>query len=158
MDQTCPKCSMKLPEMETLEYRFCPGCGTEISATPEQLDETLQTIPPDLSMQQPGLPGDLEPKIGKKDIFTQKFNDKTIAPHSRDRSQQPGLKPPNTPPPAGFFRKRAAENPNSIGSAKEVPPKKVIQKQSSAKNRKTIIAIIIILAVILLVLGGLFTF
>ncbi|NOQ18947.1 MAG: hypothetical protein GQ571_03145 [Desulfobacterales bacterium] len=159
MDLICPKCSMQLPEVETLEYRFCPKCGAEISAEPKKLDEAFQTIPPDLPAQQPKqTPKVLDSATGQKVIFTGKFNDKTIEPRPMAKLPQPKINPPDTPPPSSFFHISSAEKTHSISSGEKVPPKKAIKKQSPTKSRNIIIATLVILAVIILVLGGLFTF
>jgi len=159
MELTCPKCSMQLPEVETLEYRFCPGCGAEISAKPKKLDEAFQTIPPDLPAQKPQqTPDVLDSETGRKVISNKKFNDKTIAPQPMDKLRQPELKAPDTPPPSSFFRISSAEKPPSISSEEKVPPQQIIQKRPPTKNRKIIIATLVMLVLIILVLGGLFTF
>ena len=159
MDLLCPKCSMPLPEVENLEYRFCPACGAEISAKPKRLEAAFQTIPPDLSAQQPEQPPNvLDSETGPKAIFTEKFNDETIAPQSMDRLQQPELKPPDKPPPSSFYRVRSVEKPHPTRSEVKAPPKRVIQKRSPAKKRNIIIATLVFLALIILVLGGIFTF
>ena len=159
MDLLCPKCSMPLPEVENLEYRFCPACGAEISAKPKRLEAAFQTIPPDLSAQQPEQPPNaLDSETGPKAIFTEKFNDESIAPQSVDRLQQPELKPPDTPPPSSFNRIRPVEKAQPASSKEQAPTKQVIQERSPSKSRKIIIAGLIILALIILVLGGLFTF
>lgn len=156
---TCPECGMKLPEVETLEYRFCPGCGAQIPVKPERLDETYQTIPPDLKEQQRRQsPGDLEPEKGKKENFTRKIDDRTISPQPISSLKKPELKPPNTPPPDSYFRQRASDAPNSIHLEEKVPPEQVVQKLAPAKNRRIIIVLLIVLAFIILLLGGLFTF
>lgn len=159
MTLSCPKCSLQLPEVENLEYRFCPGCGAEIPAEPKRLDEALQTIPPDLSAQRPEqTPGVSDSKKDQQTIFTERFNDKTIAPQSMAKLGQPELKPPDTPPPASFYRSSSVEKPHPPRSEEKVPPKPTIQKRSPAKKRNIIIAGLVILALIILVLGGLFTF
>ncbi len=159
MDLSCPKCSLQLPEVETLEYRFCPRCGAEISAKPKKLDEAFQTIPPDLAAQQPKqTPKVLGSETGQKAIFTGKFNDKTIEPQPMAKLPQPKINPPDTPPPSSFFRISSTEKTHSISSGEKVPPKKIKKKQSATKNRTLIIATLVILAVIILALGGLFTF
>jgi DNA-directed RNA polymerase subunit RPC12/RpoP len=159
MELKCPKCSKPLPEVETLEYRFCPRCGAEISAKPEKLDEAFQTIPPDLPVQQPDqTPKGLDSETGQKEIFTKKFDDKTIAPQPMAGLKPPELKPPDTPPPSSFYRIHSAEKTQAITPKEQVPPGKVIKRPSATKNRNIIIATVVILAVIILVLGGLFTF
>jgi hypothetical protein len=47
MKPSCPKCNQQLPEVETVEYRFCPHCGAEIAAERQQPDDADLTIPPD---------------------------------------------------------------------------------------------------------------
>ena len=162
MPITCPQCSLQLPEVENLEYRFCPGCGAEISVEPQRLDEAPHTIPPDLSAQRPEQKSSVsDSKTDQHAIFTETFNDKTIAPQSMPKLQQPELKPPDTPPPASFYRSSPVspvEKQHPPRSEEKVPPKPAMQKQSSARNRNIIIAGLIILALIILVLGGLFTF
>ena len=107
MKPSCPQCNQQLPEVEMVEYRFCPHCGAEIAAEPRQ---------------------------------------------------QPKLKPPDTPPPASFFRNRSVEKTLSIRSEEKAPPKKDIKKEPPTKTRNIIIATLVILAIIILLLGGLFTF
>ncbi len=160
MDLSCPKCSMPLPEVETLEYRFCPGCGAEISAKPKRLDEAFQTIPPDFTAQQPEqTPGILDSETDHKVILNGKFNDKTLAPKPMTRLRQSELKPPNTPPPSSFFRISSAEKPRPAGSSEKAPQKKDIRRPPPAQNqKKIIIAALVVLALIILLLGGLFTF
>lgn len=103
MELTCPQCNQQLPDVETVQYRFCPHCGAELAAEPQQ---------------------------------------------------QPKLKPPDTPPPASFFRLQSAEKTSSIQPGENVPSK----KEPPAKNRNIIIATLVILAIIILLLGALFTF
>ena len=160
MEITCPECNMQLPEVENLEFRFCPGCGAEISAEPERLDEAFQTIPPDLSAQPPEqTPSVLDSETGPKSIRNEKFNDTTIVPQSAATLRQPELKPPDTPPPSSFHRVSSIKKPHPIRSEAKAPPKKDIQKPPPAQNhKKIIIAALAILALIILVLGGLFTF
>jgi len=160
MPIACPKCSMQLPEMENLEYRFCPGCGAEISAKPKRLDEAFLTIPPELPAQKPKqTPKALGPETDQKVIFSGKLDDRTITPQSMDKLKQPALKPPGTPPPSSFYRISSVEKPHYPGASEKTPPKKYIRKPPPAQNRKKIIiATLAVLALIILVLGGLFTF
>ena len=150
---------MLLPEVENLEYRFCPGCGTEISAEPKKLDDAFQTIPPDLSAQSPGQKiTTSDPDPGLNAIRKENLNDKTIVPQPMTKLRQPHLKPPDTPPPPGFHRTRSIEKPHLPRSEKNAPPKRIIHKRSAAKNRNILIVSLVVLALIILVLGGLFTF
>jgi hypothetical protein len=159
MELSCPKCSMQLPEVENLEFRFCPGCGAEISAEPERLDQAFQTIPPDLSAQPPEqTPNALDSEQGQKVIHNGKFNDMTIAPQSVTPLRQPELQPPDTPPPSSFHRVSSIEKPHRPRAEEKAPPKRVTPKRSPAKSRNILIASLIILVLIVLVLGGLFTF
>lgn len=159
MEITCPKCSLQLPEVENLEYRFCPGCGAEISAEPKRLDEALHTIPPDLSAKRPEQTSSVSHlKTARQTGFAETFDEKTIAPQSIARLRQPELKPPDTPPPSSFYRSSPVEKPHPPRPEEKIPPQPAIQKRSSAKNRNIIIAGLVILVLIILVLGGLFTF
>lgn len=159
MQLTCPQCNMPLPEVETLEYRFCPGCGAEIPAKSETLDEAFQTIPPDLSAQRTQQKSNAsDSETGPNVKFVEKLNDKTSAPQSMAKSRRPELKPPNTPPPTSFHRIRSVETFQSTRSEGKAPPEQIIQKRPSAKYRNIIIAGLIVLALIILLLGGLFTF
>jgi hypothetical protein len=159
MPIACPKCSKPLPEVETLKFRFCPHCGAEIAAEPQQLDDANLTIPPDSPPTQAAhRPMDLSPKTEKKITVAGPFNDQTVEPQAMTSRQQPKLKPPGTPPPATFFRTRPAKKTKTILSEKKEPPKKDNKKQSPTKTRNIIIATLVILVVIILLLGGLFTF
>ena len=159
MERKCPKCSLQLPEVETLKYRFCPGCGAEISAKPKPLDEAFQTMPPDLPAQQPEkTPRVFDVETDQKVNFNQKFNVKTLVPQPMDPLRQPELKPPDTPPPSSFNRIRPVEKAQPASSKEQAPTRQVIQEPSPTKSRNIIIAGLIILALIILVLGGLFTF
>ena len=80
------------------------------------------------------------------------------SPHTRDDRQQLNLKPPDTPPPASFYRTPSDKNTPVFHSGEKGAAKKDIEKQRPAKNRKIIIAVLIVLALIILLLGGLFTF
>lgn len=75
-----------------------------------------------------------------------------------ERRQQLNLKPPDTPPPASFFRTPSDKDTAVYHSGKKDAPKKDIEKRQTAKNRNIIIAVLIILAMVILLLGGLFTF
>ena len=159
MQPTCPQCSKKLPELETLKFRFCPNCGAEIAAEPQPLDDAYLTIPPDSPPPQADhRPMDLSPETEKKMAVTHPFDHQTSEPQPIANRQPPKLKAPVTPPPASFFRTRSDDKTDPIRSEAKVPPKKVIKKESPAKNRKIVIAILVILVVIILLLGGLFTF
>jgi hypothetical protein len=161
MELTCPKCSKQLPEVETVEYRFCPHCGAEIAAAPRKLEEAVLTIPPALATRQFEQTPDglsLDTLTGQKVSPAGQFNDQTIEPQPMTRQSQRKIKPPTTSPPSGFFRINSAETTHSISSGKKEPPKKVIKKRSPTKTRNIIIATLVILTVIVLVLGGVFTF
>ena len=159
MALNCPKCSKQLPEVEKIEYRFCPHCGAEIAAESRQLDEVYLTIPPDSPPPPAGQPPvDLSQETEKKIAVTDPFNDQTSAPQPMANRQKPKLKPPDTPPPNNFFRTHSAEKTHPIRSGKKDAPKKDIKKQPPTQNRKIIIVTLVILAMIILLLGGLFTF
>jgi len=159
MERTCPQCSKKLPEVETLKFRFCPHCGAEIAAEPQQLEDAYLTIPPDSPPPQADQrPLDLSPETENKIAVSDPFNDQTGEPQPMASRQPPKLKPPVTPPPASFFHTRSDEKTESIPSEAKELPKKVIKKESPAKNRNIVIAILVIFVVIILLLGGLFTF
>ena len=170
MQPTCPQCSKKLPEVETLKFRFCPNCGAEIAAEPQPLDDAYLTIPPDSPPPQADhRPMDLSPETEKKMAVTDPFDHQTSEPQPIANRQPPKLKAPVTPPPASFFRTPPDETSNSIRSEKKLPlktvrsekklpPKKNKKKTSPNKNRKIVIAALVILAIIILLLGALFTF
>jgi hypothetical protein len=162
MELTCPKCSHPLPEVETIDYRFCPHCGAEITAEPQHLDDAYLTIPPEpLPAQADNPPMDLGPQTDKKVTVTRQFNDHTSEPQPPTSRQQPKLKPPDTPPPASFFRTRSAEKTPAIQTEEteeKTSPRKEVKKQSPTKKRTIIIVVLVILALIILLLGGLFTF
>ena len=159
MELKCPKCNQQLPEVETLEFRFCPHCGAEIAAEPQQMEDAFLTIPPDPPPPKADRgPADLSPETEIKATTEAPFNDQTIAPQTATNRQQLKLKPPDLPPPASFFHNRPDEKPPSIRPAEKVQPKLDIKKQPSTKNRKTVIAALVILVIIILVLGALFTF
>jgi len=153
MDLTCPQCNKQLPEVETLEYRFCPHCGAEVKAESGKLDDTRLTIPPDLTPPQlKQAPQGLSPQTGKQATRTESINDQTVEPQPSSTHTHTEIKPPDTPPPSGFFRVSAAEQ------APFDKKKDFIEKPPGKKHRKLIIAVLILLAVIILILGGLFTF
>jgi hypothetical protein len=166
MERTCPTCNQQLPEVETLEYRFCPHCGAEITAEPRLLDEAYLTIPPDLTPPQAdGSPGDVNSEAGKKKAANAPLDDHTIAPQSVTPQNRPEIKPPAEPPPATFFRTPPPEPDHSPPTAKKKqatktgplpskPPKKTLPNS----RHTIIIAILICLALVILILGGLFTF
>jgi hypothetical protein len=159
MALSCPKCSKPLPEVETLNYRFCPHCGAEITAHSQQLDDAYLTIPPDSPPPHDShQPMELSPETEKKITFAGPLDDQPREPQPMADRPQPKLKPPDTPPPASFFRARSAENTHTIRTEEKMPPKKDIKKQSPTKKRNIIIAALVILAMIILLLGGLFTF
>ena len=146
MPIVCSKCSRKLPEVKTLKYRFCPHCGAEITYGPEKQEEAYRTIPPDPASPLSALPPEnarLDMETGKNPNSAGQLNDPTTVP-------QPKLKPPDTPPPAGFFR-TPSQTPK--------PPAQEVTASSQTKNLNKIIVIALIsLAVIILIIGGLFTF
>lgn len=159
MEPKCPQCSKKLPQVETLKFRFCPHCGAEIAAEPRQLDDAYLTLPPDSPPPQADhRPQDLSPETENKIAVTDPFNDQTSEPQPMASRPPLKLKPPFTPPPASFFHTRSDKKTDSIGSEVKGPPKKALKKESPAKNRNIVIAILVILVVIVLLLGGLFTF
>ena len=162
MEQTCPKCNKPLPEVEALEFRFCPHCGAEIAAEPRNLDDSYLTIPPEpMPPQTDNPPMGLSPQAENKLAVTGRLNDQTIEPQPLVSRQQPKLKLPDTPPPASFFRTRPAEKPPAIHTEEtkeKKSPIKDVKKQSPARQRNIIIAALVILALIILLLGGLFTF
>ena len=166
MERTCPKCEQQLPEVDELQYRFCPHCGAEIDVEPRPLDEAYLTIPPDLTPQQvENSPGDVNSEAEKKLTAPEPFKDHTIAPQSVTPQNRPELRPPAEPPPASFFRTPISEPepPPPIPQKQRTekvhasPPKS--SKKPAAKNhQKVIIAALIILALLILILGGMFTF
>jgi Zn-finger nucleic acid-binding protein len=159
MQTTCPKCNQQLPEVQTLEFRFCPHCGAEIALEPGQIEDVYLTIPPDpppAPTESP--PMDLRPETEKKETASDRFNGRTGEPQKVTDRQQLKLKPPKSPPPAGFFRNRSVKKPPPSLPAEKVPPNREIKKQSPAPNRKIVIATLIILVIIIVVLGALFTF
>ncbi len=159
MEPFCPQCSKPLPEVETLSYRFCPHCGAEIAADSQQLDDAYLTIPPDSPPPHDShQPTDLSPETEKKITVADPFDDQTREPQPMADRPRPKLEPPDTPPPASFFRARSAEKTHTIRTEEKMPPKKAIKKQSPTKKRNIIIAALVILAMIILLLGGLFTF
>lgn len=159
MEPSCPKCNKPLPEVETLEFRFCPHCGAEITDEPRQMEDAFLTIPPDPPPQKADRqPVDLSPETEITATVKVSFNDETIAPQTATNRQQLKLKPPDSPPPASFYRNRNDEKRPTIRPAEKVPPKIDHQKQPSTKNSKIIIVTLVILVIIILVLGALFTF
>ena len=159
MELTCPKCSKPLPEVETLEFRFCPHCGAEISAEPRQIEDAYLTIPPDPPAPPADHPPtDLHPRSEKKAAAVGRIDDQTGQPHTVINRQQLKLKPPKSAPPVSFFRNRSDEKPPLIRPAEKETPKTDHKKQPSPKNRKIVIAILVALVIIILVLGALFTF
>jgi hypothetical protein len=144
MPTSCPKCSQKLPEVETMKFRYCPHCGAEIAAAPEKLDPDMLTIPPDMSKQQSQQGAAvLSPQPDENVAATQSFNDQTVEP-------RPIIKPPDTPPPSSFFRTRP--------EIKEPPAPDVKQAPRTKSRKNTIIVILILLIVVILIMGGIFTF
>ena len=152
MDVSCPNCNRQLPEVETLEYRFCPHCGAEITTEPEQLDQAFLTIPPDLPPPEDDeAPRQPKPVNPEKIPDVRQFDDPAIQPQPVSPQKLPQIKPPASPPPTGFVRKPPRE---STPGPSKIPP-----NEQPAKNpKKVIIAVLILLVVAVLVLGGLFTF
>ena len=149
MEPTCTECNTPLPEVETLEYRFCPNCGAKLAAEPARLDEAFLTIPPDLppaqtddSLSRLSPPAEQPPITGPTD-------DPTVEPQPFKPQSRPELKPPSVTPPPGFFREPSPQAPpDPIES-----PKKPLTKNP----KKILIAVLILLTVVILRLGGLFT-
>jgi len=162
MQKSCPKCSRQLPEPVNFEYRFCPHCGAEITDEPEKHEDVFLTIPPDPAPRQPGQrPEDLASNTdaGRDPAPGKRFNDQTVAPQSVSRRPKPELKPPDMPPPPGFFRTAPAEKKHPAVSPERAFTKQQLKKPaSSPKRKKIIIAALLLLAVIILIMGGLFTF
>ena len=158
MKLKCPRCSQTLPEVETLEFRFCPHCGAEITPEPGQMEDAYRTIPPDPPPPTEHRRMELRPETEMKKAAVERFNDQTGEPQTATNRQQLKLKPPKSPPPAGFFRNLSEEKPPLIHPAEKVPPENEHKKQASTKNRKVVITILVILVIIILVLGALFTF
>ncbi len=166
MNLSCPKCNKQLPEVETLQFRFCPHCGAEIAAKLQQLDEAYLTIPPD--SPPPNVdrgPDELNPETEKKLNGAGQFNDQTVEPQAITPQNRPQIKPPADPPPSSFFRTppAAPEKPPRILKKQRVteldPSPPLQKKEPPTKNHsKVIIAVLILLAVVILILGGLFTF
>ena len=158
MEPSCPKCNTPLPEVESLEFRFCPHCGAEIAAESKQLDDAYLTMPPDPLPPPSGHPpADLSPQTEEKITVAGPFDDQTREPQPTAGRTQLRLKPPDTPPPASFFRNRD-EKTHSIRSGENVPPKRDKKSPAPTKKRNIIIAALVILVMIILLLGGLFTF
>ena len=153
MPIVCSKCSRKLPEVQTLKYRFCPHCGAEIAYGPDMQEEAFRTIPPDSATPLSTSPPEnarLDLETGQNPNPAGQLNDPTIAPQPGADRPQPKLKPPDTPPPAGFFR-TPSQTPK--------PPAQDGAAPSQTKNlNKIIIIALISLALIILIIGGLFTF
>jgi hypothetical protein len=151
MPISCPKCSKQLPEVETLQYRFCPHCGAEIPDEPERLANAFLTIPPDLSEQQPEqLAKALNPPTNENASPTRSLHDQTLKPQPLEKRSRPKITPPDTPPPSSFFRIRPEK--------KEPPPLDLKQQPPTKSRRNVIIAVMILLAVVVLIMGGIFTF
>lgn len=166
MKRICPQCNQRLPEVETLKYRFCPHCGAEIAAEPVKLDEVYLTMPPDLTPQQAEpRQDDGDPEAEKKITATKQFEDHTIAPQPDIQQNRPEIKPPAEPPPATFFR-TPPPKPNlpppvseKQGDADPPSPPPLPKKQPPTRSyHKLIMAVLILLALVILILGGLFTF
>ena len=158
MPSECPKCSKPLPQVETVEYRFCPHCGAEIAAESQQLHDAYLTMPPDpLPPREDPRHMDLSPETEKKAVAAA-FDDQTSEPQPSAARSRPRLTPPDTPPPASLFRTRSAEKTPSIHTEEKILPEKDINQPSTTKRRNNIIAALIILALIILLLGGLVTF
>jgi hypothetical protein len=166
MDLTCPTCRQQLPEVETLNYRFCPHCGAEIDAEPRPLDEAFLTIPPEPSTPPVGAePQGPGPAPETKTAADGQFEDQTVAPQPIIPKNRPQIRPPVEPPPPGFFRRpSSAPDPSppipQKRRAKKVhpPPPKPPEKPAAKNHQKFIIAVLIILALVILILGGIFTF
>ena len=159
MPNECPKCSKALPDVETLEFRFCPHCGAEITPEPRQIEDAYLTIPPDPPLPPADhRPMDFGPESEIKEPAVDRFNDQTSEPQSKTDRQPLELKPPKSPPPASFFRTRSTEKPPLNRPAEKVTPERDIKKQPPAANRKIVIAALVILVIIILALGALFTF
>ena len=166
MPLTCPQCNQQLPQVETLQYRFCPHCGSEIDAAPRPLDETFLTIPPASPLPPEGAePPDPGPSHEIGAAAAGQFEDQTIAPQPITPENRPPIRPPAEPPPPGFFRKPPSEPepPPSISKEQRTektppPPPKPPEKPAAKNHHTVIIAVLIILAVVILLLGALFTF
>ena len=159
MPVKCSRCSQALPDVETLEFRFCPHCGAEIAPEPGQIENAYLTIPPDPPLPPADhRPMELRPETETKEKAVERFNDRTGEPQTATKKQQLKLKPPESPPPAGFFRTRSDEEPRLVHPAENVPMENEHKKKASTKNRKIVITILVILVIIILVLGALFTF
>lgn len=166
MNLRCPKCNQQLPEVETLEYRFCLHCGADISSKPVKLDEAYLTIPPDSSPPQVDRkPDEINTGTGETLSETGPLDDQTIAPQPSPPQNRPPIRPPAEPAPATFFRtpppKPDLPPPISkkLRTAKpDLPPSLPEKKPQTNHHHKVIIAVLIILALVILILGGLFTF
>ena len=177
MPLSCPQCDKQLPEVDTLEFRFCPHCGAELAAEPQRLDDAFLTVPPDLPPPQTdqGAMDGSPPAIEK--TGSEPFDDQTIAPDPTLPPIRPEIKAPNDPPPSSFFRKPAdrpgpatkslptpPEHPSPPPESLAKPPEPPElpggeKKQPPIKNHKKVfIAVLILLAVLILIAGGLFTF
>jgi hypothetical protein len=151
MQTNCPQCNKPLPEVETLEYRFCPHCGAELAVEPDKLDDVFLTIPPDLP---PARADDslsrLSPPAEQPPPDAGPSDDPTIEPQPLRPQSHPEIRPPSEKPPPGFFREPPAKTPPG--------PAQPINKPPAKNPKKILIAVLILLAVVILILGGLFTF
>ena len=150
MEPTCPKCGQPLPEVQSMEYRFCPHCGAEITAESKKNDNVYLTTP-DLASRQPRqTPKRLKSGTEKEPALGGRFSDPTIEPQPKARHPQPKLKPPEAPPPSSFSR--TSEAPTAAFRQDNN------KKQSSKNRNKIIFAFLALLAVIILIIGLRFTF
>jgi hypothetical protein len=142
---------MPLPEVETLEYRFCPHCGAKLTMEPDKLDEAFLTIPPDLPpAQAEDSLNRLSPPAEQPPPITAPTDDPTIEPQPFKPQGRPQIKPPSVTPPPGFFREPPKKAPPD--------PTQSIKKPPTKNSKKILIAVLILLAVVILILGGIFTF
>ena len=150
MPIVCSKCNQPLPEMQSMEYRFCPHCGAEITVESKKNDNVHSTTPDLASRQSKQTPMRLKIDTKKEPALSEHFSNQTIEPQPRVRRPQPKLKPPEEPPPSSFFR-TSGEPITALRQNNN--------KKHPVKNRtKIILAFLALLAVIILIIGLHFTF
>ena len=144
MSLTCPKCNMRLPENDELEYHFCPRCGAEIEVSGTAIADNFQTIPPDLyhpvTQHQKH-----SPHPESREMPPSQIPDQTMEPVIPATSKpRPELIPPPGPPPASFFR----EDPPHSPSVSENPLEAQIQRPRSP------LKLLIIIGAVAILIGG----
>jgi hypothetical protein len=104
MSINCPKCKTSLPEHDELQYRFCPRCGAEITASKTETVENFLTIPPDLNdtvTQRRERTADQQIVEMHRATPINQTLEPVIAEKSTTR---PEVVPPPGPPPTSFYR------------------------------------------------------